>query len=103
MFEILPIRRNVEHRNAVATLYPGLIARKVLEIQTGNILQKRYRIVSLLGQGGMGAVYLADDNRLIGRRCAIKEQIVDPFAKPQSVTELRQQFQMEASWVIRKT
>ncbi len=34
MFEILPIRQNVEHRSAVATLYPSRRLQKVLELQT---------------------------------------------------------------------
>ncbi len=34
MSEILPIRRNVEHRNAVDTLYGALLIHKVFEVQT---------------------------------------------------------------------
>lgn len=41
----------------------------------GAILQNRYQVAALLGQGGFGAVYRANDLRLAGRVVAIKENL----------------------------
>src|ERR1044071_2545554 len=40
-------------------------------LSTGDIIDGKYRIVRLLGEGGMGAVY-EGENTLIHRRVAIK-------------------------------
>jgi tRNA A-37 threonylcarbamoyl transferase component Bud32 len=64
-------------------------------LTTSTILQDRYRIVSLLGQGGMGAVYRAWDTRL-NVPVALKEMIPQPGLDPQTLAQLRQQFQQEA-------
>lgn len=42
-----------------------------MSIETGQVIDGKYRIVKLLGQGGMGAVYLAE-HMIIGKRVALK-------------------------------
>ena len=51
-------------------------------IESGAFLQQRYRIDKLIGQGGMGAVYLANDERF-NSTVAIKETLCmnDGFRK----------------------
>ncbi len=64
-------------------------------LETGTILQNRYQIERLLGGGGMGMVYLARDQRLANRPCAIKE-MVDHFIDPQQRIEANEYFAREA-------
>ena len=71
-----------------------------MTLTTGQILQERYRIVALLGQGGMGAVYRAWDTRL-GVAVAIKEMIPDPTMDAARLLEAREQFHREASVLSR--
>jgi eukaryotic-like serine/threonine-protein kinase len=66
----------------------------------GVVLHARYQIRELVAQGGMGAVYRADDRRLTGRECAIKEvQLQDDDGV--SPDEAREQFYREASTLAR--
>jgi serine/threonine-protein kinase len=67
----------------------------------GAVLRKRYKILAPVGQGGMGAVYRAEDLRLEGRVCAIKEVRPDPDASPEALAQAQEQFQREAFTLAR--
>lgn len=60
-----------------------------------QMIHNRYRIVTLLSKGGMGAVYEALDTTL-GVRCALKEMVPYPGTSPAVLPQLREQFLQEA-------
>ncbi|MDH4207615.1 MAG: serine/threonine protein kinase [Anaerolineae bacterium] len=62
-----------------------------------TILQGRYRIVRLIGLGGMGAVYLTEDLHLKDERFALKELTYSPDADAPLRQQLRGQFRREAT------
>ncbi len=62
-----------------------------------TLLRERYRVISLIGQGGMGAVYLTEDIRLPGRRCAVKEIRLPPGMLDEMIAQARAQFHREAT------
>ena len=66
-----------------------------------TVLTDRYQIVSVLGFGAMGAVYLAEDQRLVGRRCAIKENRPNADENPEVMARMREQFLAEARVLAR--
>jgi len=66
-----------------------------------EVLRGRYKIHERIGKGGMGSIYLADDMRLKGRQCALKEVEYD-HALPEDVREeAREQFLREATVLAR--
>jgi serine/threonine protein kinase len=66
----------------------------------GQMLQNRYRVISPLGQGGMGTVYRAQHTQL-DVSVAIKEMVPQPGLDPQTLAQLRQQFLREAQILAR--
>jgi eukaryotic-like serine/threonine-protein kinase len=70
-------------------------------LKNGEVLRGRYQIRERIGQGGMGSIYLADDTRLKGRQCALKEVEYDR-ALPENIRqEARDQFLREATVLAR--
>ncbi len=66
-------------------------------LEEGTTLKERYKLTSLVGQGGMGYVYRAEDLRLPGRLCAVKEVQQDPGAPEEIRKQEHNQFLREAS------
>lgn len=70
-------------------------------LPVGTILRSRYRIIELVGHGGMGAVYRAEDLRLQGRQCAVKEVLPELGLPPDLLAQMQEQFYREASILAR--
>jgi serine/threonine-protein kinase len=70
-------------------------------IQNGQILRDRYKIREQIGQGGTGSIYLAEDTRLEGRLCALKEVEHNQALPAQFIEQAREQFFREASVLAR--
>ena len=70
-------------------------------LQLGEVLRGRYKIIAAIGQGGMGCIYEAEDLRLEGRLCALKEVQGDPTQAPETQQQARDQFYREASVLAR--
>lgn len=73
----------------------------LLPLTIETLLRERYRILGIVGQGGMGSIYRAEDTRLVGRICAIKEVQIDPASTPTQQRQAREQFHREASILAR--
>jgi serine/threonine-protein kinase len=70
-------------------------------LEDGTILRGRYKVNNLVGHGGMGNVYRAEDLRLPGRLCAIKEVQPEEGASPEARKQEQAQFLREASLLAR--
>ena len=70
-------------------------------LKAGEVLKDRYSISRIIGQGGMGSIYLADDLRLQGRLCALKEVEHDSSLSEELTQQARDQFLREATVLAR--
>lgn len=64
-------------------------------IPPSTVLQSRYRVLSVLGQGGFGRTYLAEDQGRFNEACAIKE-LTPPQDNPYALEKSKELFQREA-------
>ncbi|MBI2332209.1 MAG: serine/threonine protein kinase, partial [Chloroflexi bacterium] len=67
----------------------------------GETLRERYVVREQIGQGGTGNIYLAEDTRLQGRLCAIKEVEHNQVLPSEVLAQAREQFFREASVLAR--
>jgi len=72
-----------------------------MPLTNGDLLRSRYKIKRIIGQGGMGSIYLAEDTRLSGRLCALKEVEHDKSLDKQLSKEAQEQFKQEATILAR--
>lgn len=72
-----------------------------IQLITGSVLHERYKIERVIGQGGYGFIYRAEDLRLSGRYCAVKQVSYDPSFPPAMLKEARDQFLREATVLAR--
>lgn len=68
-----------------------------MPLEPDFLLKDRYIIQKPIGKGGMGSIYLATDNRLRGRQCAIKEVQQEDGLPDTLIQQSRAQFYREAS------
>lgn len=65
-------------------------------IPIGAILQNRYRVLSILGQGGFGRTYLAEDQGRFNELCALKE-LIPAQTSAYALDKSKELFQREAA------
>jgi serine/threonine-protein kinase len=68
-------------------------------LKADEVLRGRYKITRIIGQGGMGSIYLADDLRLEGPMRLKRSSMTAAF--PPNFKQARDQFLREATVLAR--
>lgn len=69
-------------------------------LTTGSLLSGRYRIVQLMGEGGFGAVYRANDERFQGARDVAIKEMSDANLSPGEREQALEDFRREANLLV---
>ncbi len=93
--------RKLQNRRSVTAMQDGATSAQTSDgalLKKDLLLQDRYRILGVIGIGGMGAVYRAQDLRFasVERICAVKEMI-NTATDPQVREMIIRNFEREAS------
>ncbi|WYL98050.1 MAG: serine/threonine-protein kinase [Gloeotrichia echinulata IR180] len=71
-----------------------------LPLPVGQVVDRRYRIIRQLGQGGFGRTYLAEDQNQPHQQCVLKE-FAPQVQQPQDLHKAKELFEREAN-VLKK-
>ncbi len=80
--------------SALASAPTAMTTKQAAAKPSSDVIGRRYRIVKVLGGGAMKKVYLAEDSRLAGRRCAVAEML-DNYSNPEEQQHASLAFQRE--------
>lgn len=70
-----------------------------IQLSPGTLLVERYKIVKRIGGGGMGSVYLAEDQNLANRPVAVKEMVemfADETARGKAIDDFKREAELLA-------
>ncbi len=88
-----------QHKNSVSSRFCTLCG-EALPLPEGQIVDQRYEIIRLLGQGGFGRTYLAVDTKNARQECVLKE-FAPQVENPQDLQKAKELFEREAK-VLKK-
>jgi serine/threonine protein kinase len=78
---------------------PGKGTVIIASLKVGQVLQERYQLDKMLGAGGFGAVYLAQDVKL-KRACVVKQMLIPRDTSPKDIETYRANFEREADLLV---